>query len=121
MLDLVMPTATTPVGHLPVTEQLLVQWLASADPGDQLVYHRGFLAIDTSLTASTLPPSRRAMLRQVASRALDMSDRGLVRAVQRRNGEGDFTYLLIAAHRLTVARRRLGDALPSLTQRGDAA
>ena len=56
------PAATAATDHLPITEQHLVQWLAGATPGEQLVYHRGFLAIDTAITSSQLPPSRRQML-----------------------------------------------------------
>ena len=50
-----------------------------------------------------------------------MCTRGLVRTVQRRNGDGDFTYLVVARKRLAVARRRLDDAMPNLNRRGEAA
>jgi len=128
MLDLNLDAATTAspsaiaaTEYVPITEQHLVQWLAGATPGEQLVYHRGFLAIDTAVTSSQLPPSRRQMLLRVASRVRDMSTRGLVQTVQRRNGDGDFTYLVVARKRLAAARRRLDDAMPNLDRRGDAA
>ena len=126
MLDLNPPVATAATAiattdHLPITEQHLMQWLAGAAPGEQLVYHRGFLAIDTALTTSQLPPSRRQMLLRVASRVRDMCTRGLVRTVQRRNGDGDFTYLVVARKGLAVARRRLDDAMPNFDRRGAAA
>ncbi len=126
MLDLNSPvgavaTAIATTGHLPITEQHLMQWLAGAAPGEQLVYHRGFLAIDTAVTISQLPPSRRQMLLRVAGRVRDMATRGLVRTVQRRHGEGDFTYLVVARKGLAVARRRLDDAMPHLDRRGAAA
>ena len=126
MLDHIPPvsatgTAIATIDPLPITEQHLVQWLAGAAPGEQLVYHRGFLAIDTAVTSSQLPPSRRQMLLRVASRVRDMSTRGLVQTVQRRNGDGDFTYLVVARKRLAAARRRLDDAMPNLDRRGDAA
>ena len=114
-------TASATSGHLPITEQHLVQWLAGATPGEQLIYHRGFLAIDTGVTSSQLPPSRRQMLLRVASRVRDMCTRGLVQTVQRRNGDGDFTYLVVARQRLAVARRRLDAAMPNLPRRGDTA
>ena len=124
MLDLNLDAPATAVAtsdHLPITEQHLVQWLADAAPGEQLVYHRGFLAIDTALTTSQLPPSRRQMLLRVASRVRDMCTRGLVRTVQRRNRDGDFTYLVVARKGLAVARRRLDDAMPNFDRRGAAA
>lgn len=80
----------------PLTETMLCTWYGSAGPGDCIVYHRGFLAIEASPLTFKLPePERRELLR-VAQRALQLAENGLVHLVQRRNGEGDYTYLAIA-------------------------
>ena len=92
-------------GHQPLNETVLVQWLCAAAPGDQLAYHRGFLAIDTSMVASRLPVARREQLVRVAARVQDAVARGLARVLQRRNGENDFTYLLVACARPQTAGR----------------
>jgi hypothetical protein len=45
-----------PPARLLVNEQDLLSWLSAARPGEQFTYHRGFLAIDTSMMATKLPP-----------------------------------------------------------------
>ena len=40
------PPAPPPPARLLIHEQDLVRWLSSAQPGEQFVYHRGFLVID---------------------------------------------------------------------------
>jgi hypothetical protein len=104
----------------PIAERDLVRWLSTAQPGDQLTYHRGFLVVDTSSTTSRLSACNRQILQRVANRVADLVARGLVQAVQRRHAEGDCSYLVIASKRLNSARRRLGQALPEL-QSGNAA
>ena len=82
-----------------VSETDLCRWLGAAAPGDQLVYHRGFLAVDGDPIAGRLSERERAELRRVARRAMLAAESGLADLVQRRNGAGDFTYLLIARAR----------------------
>jgi len=95
-------------------EQDLVRWLSTAQPGEQFVYHRGFLVIDMSSSASNLQPPQREMVQQVASRVADLAARGLVQVVQRRHGDGDCSYIAIASKRLNSARRRLSQGMPGL-------
>jgi len=56
----------------------LNRWVHGAQPGDQIVYHRGE-------TAQEAPEVRRA--------ALDLAECGLVALFQRREGEADFSYI----------------------------
>jgi hypothetical protein len=97
MLNLHAPVSAA--DHLPLTELALARWLADAMPGDRLVYHRGFLAVDAAMSTRTLPMLQRAELQRVAGRAMAVAGHGVVHLVQRRRGDGDFEYLLIARPR----------------------
>ena len=48
----------------------LSAWIAQAAPGETLVYHRGFLAVDATSVISKLPAEQQRSLRLVASAAL---------------------------------------------------
>lgn len=87
-----------------ITETELCGWLGQAAPGDRLVYHRGFLALDCAPTSGRLLERERGELLRVARRALFAAENGLAHLVQRRNGPDDFTYLLIARPRPKTAR-----------------
>jgi hypothetical protein len=91
---------------LPITELALACWLRDAVPGDRLAYHRGYLAVDASVSESKLSVPERRELQRVAGAALAAALQGKVHAVQRRHGEGDYTYLLIARPRPITRRRR---------------
>lgn len=94
----------------PLTETMFCAWYGSAVPGDRIVYHRGFLAIDVSPLTFKLPDAERRTLLRVAERALQLAEDGLVHLVQRRIGEGQFIYLAIARPR----PRSRGGALASV-------
>jgi hypothetical protein len=115
MLMTLDPPTTLRARPAPITdEEDLVRWLSTAQPGEQFIYHRGFLAIDTSAIATNLPPAQRQMLQRVANRVANLCARGLVQTVQRRHGDGDCTYIVIAGKRFNAARRRLHQAMPGL-------
>lgn len=82
-----------------ITEAELCGWLAAAAPGDQLTYHRGFLAVDCDPVTTHLPDPQRMELLRAANRARFAAEKGLAHLLQRRNGPSDFTYLLIARTR----------------------
>jgi hypothetical protein len=83
----------------PLSETMFCSWLGTAEPGECIIYHRGFLAIDTSPLTFKLPDGERRELLRIAQRALQLAEDGLLHLVQRRMGEGDFTYLAIARQR----------------------
>jgi hypothetical protein len=74
----------------------IAAWIACAQPGDELVYHRGFLAVDTASVVSKLTVERRRILRRVAEAALRAEKQGLVHLVQSRLGPDQFAYIAIA-------------------------
>jgi hypothetical protein len=74
----------------------LSAWIAQAEPGETLVYHRGFLAVDTFGSASPLSPERRSALRRTADAALRAAEQDLVHLVQARIGPDQFAYIAIA-------------------------
>jgi hypothetical protein len=90
-----------------IDEEQLCRWLGAARPGDRLCYHRGFLAVDCDPTTSSLRGEDRAELRRLAQRALFAAETGLADLVQRRNGPGDFSYLIVARRRQKAARGSL--------------
>ena len=59
-------------------------WIAQSEPGETLVYHRGFLAVDATAVLSKLPGDRQRALRQVAAAALRAAEQNLVHLVQAR-------------------------------------
>ncbi len=78
-------------------------WLGRACPGDAVVYHRGFLAIDRRRV-----PNRD--LNRLAQSVTNAAVSGLVDLLQRRHGPDDLSYL-------AVARRRAGSPAVSRSDR----
>ncbi|PCH72386.1 MAG: hypothetical protein COC12_06220 [Rhodobacteraceae bacterium] len=71
-------------------------WVAQAEPGDRLEYHRGFLVLDTFAQFSGLTNKEQAELGKLASRAFCAAEQGLVHLVQERIGTDQFAYIAIA-------------------------
>jgi hypothetical protein len=88
----------------------LSAWIAQAAPGETLVYHRGFLAVDATGDVSNLTPERQRTLRGVAAAALRAAEQGLVHLVQARLGPDQFAYI-------AIARARPRQAGPALSMR----
>jgi hypothetical protein len=88
-------------------EVSLLAWIAQAAPGETLVYHRGFLALDATSIISKLPAEHQRALRLMASAALRAAEQGLVHLVQARIGPDQFAYIAIARAR----PRQTGPAL----------
>lgn len=88
----------------------LSAWIAQAAPGETLVYHRGFLAVDATSVVSKLPAEQQRTLRLVASAALRAAEQGLVHLVQARIGPDQFAYI-------AIARSRPRQAGPALSMR----
>lgn len=79
-----------------VTEIMLMAWADVAEPGAQLVYHTGFLVVDTADTVSKLPKVEIDGLRATANAAYRLAERGLVHLVQQRIATDRFAYIAIA-------------------------
>ncbi len=88
-----------PSTSLLVMEVALCRWLGASRPGDKLIYHRGFLAVDTDPTASRLLEVERAELARVGKRGLWAAERRLACLVQRRHGPNDYAYVIVARQR----------------------
>lgn len=71
-------------------------WVAQAEPGEALVYHRGFLAVDATSVVSTLPSDEQRALRLLAAAALRAAAQDLVHLVQDRIGPDQFAYIAVA-------------------------
>jgi hypothetical protein len=74
----------------------LCAWIAQAEPGETLIYHRGFLAVDATAILSKLPADRQRALRQVAAAALRAAEQNLLHLVQARIGPDQFAYIAVA-------------------------
>lgn len=79
-----------------VSEITLMAWVDVAEPGTRLVYHRGFLVVDTTPNVSTLGKAMLEDLRVTANAAYRLSELGRVHLVQERLGPDRFAYLAIA-------------------------
>ncbi len=86
-------------------------WIAQADSGDFLEYHRGLLALDASLYGQTFKGETRSELARVARRAWWAAEQGLVHLVQRRNGPDNFSYIAIARPRTPQVSASLSSVL----------
>lgn len=87
-----------------VSEITLMAWVDAAEPGACLVYHRGFLVVDTTPNVSTLGKAALEGLRATASAAYRLSELGRIHLLQARLGPDRFAYLAIARpHKGAVA------------------
>lgn len=108
-------TAVRPA-YLLITETDLCGWLGQAAAGASLTYHRGSLARDRTRPGSPLTEADRLELDQVCRRVHWACDRKLVHLVQRRHGDDDYSYFVIARPRT----KNLGASLVALLA-GEAA
>jgi hypothetical protein len=88
-----------PTAAPPLTEVALCTWLGVAAPGDRITYHRGFLAREVSPLTKLRPEPERVALMRLASRAWKLADVGLAHLLQRRHGDEDYEYLIVARPR----------------------
>lgn len=79
-----------------ITDISFCAWLAQADAGDALIYHRGFLVVDKDQAISTLPTEQRLAVSRVADAAFRAAQEGLVHLVQERLDTDRFLYIAIA-------------------------
>lgn len=86
-------------------------WVAQAEPGTALVYHRGFLAFDATSAVSKLSNAQRRELRDLASAAWRAAEQDLVHLVQERIGPDRFAYLAIARSRCGAPKKPIADRL----------
>ena len=96
-MDICIPDI--PIAAAPLTELALCTWLGAAAPGDSISYHRGFLAREVSPLTLMLPEPERLALVRLANRAWLLADAGLAHLLQRRHGEEDYEYLIVARRR----------------------
>jgi len=71
-------------------------WVAQAEPGDRLEYHRGFLVVDVESITSTPSETDRKALGDLAQKARGVFELGLVHLVQKRLATDRFSYIAIA-------------------------
>ena len=91
-----LPIGGLPASPLRLTEIDLCAWIAQADAGDVLEYHRGTLAIDRLRGMSKLPRAECDRVDLLADRAFAAAEQRLVHLVQHRLGTDRFSYLAIA-------------------------
>lgn len=103
-ITILRPALAAPVS---MDEIAFCAWVAQAEPGAALVYHHGFLVVDTDKQCSRLPPSSRTDLRKLADAAFEAAQQGLVHLVQRRLATELFAYIAVAR----PTPKRAGQAL----------
>jgi hypothetical protein len=87
---------TTSPANPPLNEATLCTWLSAAAAGDAITYHRGALARDICPQLNLMEQDERVRVARLSSRALKLSEAGLLHLVQRRHGFEDFSYIAIA-------------------------
>jgi hypothetical protein len=99
--DYSIPKLVHPVefGSLVVNEISFAAWVAQAEPGEALIYHRGFLVVDTDKLLSKLGGEARIALRLLGDAAMRAAEKGLVHLVQSRLSIDRFAYIAIARPR----------------------
>jgi len=102
------PTHEKPAPRLLVNAVQFCAWIAQAQPGDRLEYHRGLLALDASVDSGESKTDTQRELNCLACCARWAAEQGLVHLVQRRLAPDQFVYL-------AIARPRTGDAATSLS------
>lgn len=98
------PTREKPAPWLLVNAVQFCAWIAQAQPGERLEYHRGLLAMDANVENGESTTTQQRELNRLARGARWAAEQELVHLVQRRNGPDDFSYLAIA--------RQHGDEIP---------
>ena len=98
------PATTINSGHSapvvgPLTDIDFLAWVATAEPGAMLEYHRGFLCVDCAELITKLETSDRKRLLALSDVAGRAERAGLVHLVQRRLATDIFAYLAIARPR----------------------
>jgi hypothetical protein len=88
-----------------MTEELFCDWLASAQPGQSVEYYRGPLLYDRVPSTNALQPRDRVALVALAKREMQAAEDGRMRLVQRRHGEGDYSYIAVKARQRRRAYR----------------
>ena len=90
---------------LPVTSDDFCGWLAIATPGSASVYYRGHLGRDRCRSTTALSERDRQRLIALARQALLAAEAGRVHLLQRRHGDGDYSYIAVKSlPRLRVIR-----------------
>jgi len=100
-----------------LTDIDFLAWIAAAEPGASLEYHRGFLCVDCAELVSKLEASDRKRLLTLSDVAARAERAGLVHLVQRRVATDIFAYLAIARPR----PRHKAPALTALLEAGEGA
>jgi len=101
----------------PLSDIDFLAWIATAEPGAMLEYHRGFLCVDCAELVSKLGPSDRKRLLTLSDVAARAERAELVHLVQRRVATDVFAYLAIARPRPRHRTR----AVSALIEAGEGA
>jgi hypothetical protein len=88
--------ARPPRVRLLLDETDLQVWLEAARPDDVLEYHRGALSIDRLPLGSRLGEADRTQLDRIAGLVFKLAASGRVHLLQRRHGDADYSYLVVA-------------------------
>jgi hypothetical protein len=117
MIDIVRRNST----EKSLTDSEFCCWLAVAQPGDALQYHRGFLAQDITAYARRLSEHDRVELARLVRCVWWAGEQNLVRLVQRRHGPDDYSYIAIARPRPNTALSSLSSLMLAQVPRWEAA
>jgi hypothetical protein len=103
------------VTALAITPDEFCSWLAKAMPGDATVYYRGHIGRDRCRSTTILSERDRQALIALARQALLAAEDGRVQLLQRRHGDGDYSYIAVKA-RVSDRRAARPRNIPSKTR-----
>ena len=78
-----------------ISEERFCDWVASASTGHRMEYFQGLLGHDRMPSAKALPEHDRIALVALAKRVMQLVEDGRVLVVQRRHGDGCYSYIAI--------------------------
>ena len=83
--------------RLAIRRDEFLAWIDGATPGARVAYHRGWLNIDRTRGPSRFGEASRRELDAIADRAHALAEEGRLILIQKRHGDGDYSYLAILA------------------------
>ena len=78
-----------------ISEIKFCAWVAQAEPGELLEYHRGSLSLDRGYPEQKNKDPNQVQIDEMSARVFCLAERGFLHLLQKRIGDACFSYLAI--------------------------